>query len=254
MLAQKRDYKSVGIILSWNCAPWIKAIYDRLPKESFDEIILADDGSTDDSMAIARGLGIKSFTHAHSGYGGNIKFGLQKALELGADYMVEIHGDDQYDPSFIPRALEVMHEDADFLLGSRFVDMWQPLRDKMPIERYLANIGLSFIDRIVLQVPLTEFHTGFRVYSRKLVETVDFTHTSNTHRFSFQIIAQARFCNLRIKEIPIRCDYKEAHTSISIKESILYSFSTFGTLFSYILARLGIPRKLFRCKVCAPVP
>ena len=247
-----KPYKSVGIILAWNCAPWVQAIYDRLPKEHFDEIILADDGSTDDTVKIAESLGIRAFTHAHSGYGGNIKFGLQKALELGADYMVEIHGDDQYDPSFIPRALEIMHGGADFLLGSRFADILQPLRDKMPLSRYLANIGLSFIDRIVLQVPLTEFHSGFRVYSRTLVETVDFTHTSNNHRFSFQIIAQARYCNMRIKELPIRCDYKDAHTSISIRESIFYAFSTFATLSSYILARTGFKRELFRCKVCPP--
>jgi hypothetical protein len=142
-----------------------------------------------------------------------------------------------------------MHEGADFLLGSRFVDIRQPLRDKMPLSRYLANIGLSFFDRLVLQVPLSEFHTGFRVYSKKLVEALDFTHTSNDYLFSFEVIAQARYCNLRINELPIRCDYAIEHTSISIKKSIVYAIRTFGTLFSYILARLGFKRKIFRCAV-----
>ena len=156
--------KRVGIILTWNCAQFLEAIYNRLPKDSFDEIIIADDASSDETAKVAQRLGIPFFTHAHTGYGGNIKFGLRKALELGADYMAEIHGDDQYDPSFIPAAFAIMHDGADFVLGSRFVDIRQPRRDKMPLERYLANIGLSFIDRIILQIPLTEFHTGFRVY------------------------------------------------------------------------------------------
>ncbi len=249
----QRTYKNIGIILAWNCADFVEAIYKRVPKESFDEIILVDDGSTDDTMEVARRLGIKSFTHEHSGYGGNIKFGIQKALELGAEYMVEIHGDDQYDPSFIPRALDVMRQGADFLLGSRFVDIHQPLRDSMPLSRYLANIGLSFFDRIVLQVPLTEFHSGFRVYSRTLIETVGLDHTSDDHLFSFQIIAKARYCNLRIKEISIRCNYAQEHSSISIVRSVVYSLQTFGVLFFYVVAKMGFKIKIFRCIPCERV-
>src|SRR3989338_345707 len=248
MQARPRDYKSVGIILTWNCARFLENIYKRVPKECFDEIIIADDGSTDDTMSVAKRLGIRAFTHEHSGYGGNIKFGLKKALELGADYMVEIHGDDQYDPSFIPGALQVLSQEADFLLGSRFVDIRQPLRDKMPLVRYLANIGLSFIDRIVLRVPLTEFHTGFRMYSRNLIETVGLDGTSNDHLFSFQIIAKACYCKLRVKEISIRCNYAQEHSSISIVRSVVYALLTFGVLFYYIVAKMGFNTKLFRCK------
>lgn len=247
MQAPQGNGKSVGIILTWNCANFVEAIYNRVPKDSFDEIIIADDGSTDNTMEVAKRLGIKSFTHEHSGYGGNIKFGLKKALELGAEYMVEIHGDDQYDPSFIPRALEVMREGADFLLGSRFVDIRQPLRDKMPLSRYLANIGLSFFDRLVLRVPLSEFHTGFRLYSRNLIETVGLENTSNDHLFSFQIIAKAAYCKMRIREIPIRCNYAKEHSSISIKRSIVYALLTFGVLFQYITAKIGFKVKIFQC-------
>ena len=243
--------KRIGVILTWNCAQFLEAIYNRVPKDIFDEIIVSDDGSTDDTMAVAARLGIKAFTHPHTGYGGNIKFGLRKALELGAKYMVEIHGDDQYDPKFIPRALEMMQEGADFLLGSRFVDIRQPLRDKMPLERYLANIGLSFIDRIVLQIPLTEFHTGFRVYSRRLIETVGLEDTSDDHLFSFQIIAKAAYCKLRVKELAIRCNYAQEHSSISIIRSIVYALRTCEVLGYFILAKIGFPSKLFRCKECA---
>lgn len=245
--------KVVGIIMTWNCATMVEGIWNRIPKEYFDEVILVDDGSTDNTFEVAQKLGIKSFTHEHSGYGGNIKFGLQKATELGADYMVEIHGDGQYEPSFIPRALEMMREGHDFLLGSRFTDILQPLRDKMSFVRWSANIALSFFDRIILQVPLTEFHTGFRVYSRKLVETVNFEGTSNDFLYSFEIIAQASYCNLRIGELAIRCDYSKEHSSISIRKSIRYALQTFGTLFNFILAKVGIREGIFKCNNCESI-
>ena len=243
--------KRIGILLTWNCAQFLEAIYNRVPKEQFDEIIVSDDGSTDDTMAVAQRLGIKAFTHPHSGYGGNIKFGLRKALDLGAEYMVEIHGDDQYDPSFIPAALNIMQDGADLVLGSRFVDICQPRRDKMPLERYLANIGLSFIDRLILGIPLTEFHTGFRVYSRRLIETVGLENTSDDHLFSFQIIAKAAYCKLRVKELAIRCNYAQEHSSISIMRSIVYALRTFEVLGYFIVARVGFTTKLFRCTECA---
>ena len=164
--------------------------------------------------------------------------------------MVEIHGDDQYDPSFIPQALKVMREGADFVLGSRFVDIRQPLRDKMPIERYIANIALSFIDRMILRIPLTEFHTGFRLYSRRLIETAGLDNTSDDHAFSFQIIAKAAYCKLRVKEIAVRCNYAKEHSSISIIRSIVYSFRTMEILGYFILAKLGFTTKLFRCNKC----
>ena len=118
----------------------------------------------------------------------------------------------------------------------------------MPLVRYLANIGLSFIDRIVLRVPLTEFHTGFRMYSRNLIETVGLDGTSNDHLFSFQIIAKACYCKLRVKEISIRCNYAQEHSSISIVRSVVYALLTFGVLFYYIVAKMGFNTKLFRCK------
>lgn len=240
--------KIIGMIPAYNCAHLLERAYAQVPKEYFDVIIIVDDGSTDETLSVARTLGVPVFTHPHSGYGGNIKYAIRKALELGADYMIEIHGDGQYDPSNIPTAIvKIKIEQPDFLLGSRFTDILGPFRDKMPLPRYLANLGMSLIDRLVLRLPLTEFHQGFRVYSRRLIETVGLEHTSDDHLFSFQIISKAAYCRLKVREIPVRCDYAGEHTSISLKRSVVYALQTFGVLGMYMLARLGFPVRLFRC-------
>ena len=237
--------KAIGLILTYNCAGMLEDIYRRIPKQALDDIIVSDDGSTDGTLEVAQRLGIKTFPHVHRGYGGNVKHGLRQALNLGADYIVEIHGDGQYDPTPIPAALAKMREGHDFLLGSRFTDVRQPLRDRMSLARYLANRGLSSVDRWVLGLPLTEFHTGFRVYSRKLLESVPFEAGSEDWLFSFEIIVQARFFNQRVGEIPIRCNYADVHTSVSLWRATIYSFETLKTLAQYLLARIGIRNPLF---------
>lgn len=234
--------------MTYNCASVVADIYKRLPKDLLSDIILVDDASSDNVMEIAKELGIKAYTHEHLGYGGNIKFGLQKALAMGADYMVEIHGDGQYDPSSLASALEKMKNGCVFILGSRFTKEGRALEDKMSLVRYLANRGLSFFDRLVLQLPLTEFHSGFRVYSRKLLETIPFPVGSDDYLYSFEIIAQAGFCGLKVEEVPVRCDYSKEHTSASLKKSAIYALQTFGVLIKYIIAHLGFKTKLFSCR------
>lgn len=246
IINKKRKNKIIGIIMTYNCADMIEGTYRELPKHVFNKIIAVDDGSTDDSVKIAKSLGIQVYTHKHGGYGTNIKFGLKKAFSLGADYAIEIHGDGQYDTSVSPAAIKKMEGGYDFLLGSRFTNLKQAIRDGMPLERYLSNLGLSFIDRIVLGVNLTEFHTGFRVYSKRLFEKITFEGTSDNYLYSFEIICQARFYNLNIGEIPMRCTYKTIHTSISIKKSIFYALGTFQVLTKYMLAKMGIKIKIFK--------
>ncbi|MBI2640899.1 MAG: glycosyltransferase family 2 protein [Candidatus Sungbacteria bacterium] len=238
--------KAIGIILTYNCAPFLPGLLTRIPKGVLNEIIVVDDASVDHTANVAEGLGLAVFAHEHLGYGGNLKYGFTRALERGADYMVEIHGDGQFDPSVIPAALEKLSRGCDFVIGSRFTNMLQPLRDGMSKARYFANIGLSFFDRIILGLPLTEFHTGFRAYSKKLVGAIGTDKGANDYLYSFEIIVMARYRNLRFCEIPVRANYKGAHTSISIRKSAVYSFQTFWVLFLYLLARLGLKTRLFR--------
>ncbi len=233
--------KTVGIILTWNSGKTLAETYRRIPKDLLDEVIVSDDGSDDNTAEEARRLGLKFFTHPHGGYGANIKFGLKKALELGADYMVEIHGDGQYSLESLPQAISKMEGGCDFLLGSRFTDKKQALKNGMPLSRYLANRALSFFDRLLLNLKLTEFHTGFRVYSRRLMETVGFKGHDD-YLYSFEIIVQAVFFKLKICETPVQCDYRKPHTSISIFKSAIYSFQTFYVLLLYWLAKLGLKK------------
>ena len=240
-----KSSKVIGIILTYKHASFLEALYRSLPEGIFDSVIISDDDSGDNIGVIADKLGIPCFSHSRLGYGGNIKYGLQKAMEMGAEYMVEIHGDGQYNIAASEAGVEKAKQGYSLVMGSRFMDWRQPLRDKMPISRYLANVGLSFLARLVLRLPLTEFHNGFRIYSRRLLTTVNLKSTSNDFLFGFEIIAQARYWNMTIGEIPNRCFYANKHTSISIPKSIQYSFQMLGVLFKYIVTRLGFETKLF---------
>lgn len=238
--------KVIGIIMTYNCAYLVENTFKSLPVGVLDEVFIVDDGSADNIKEIAQKLDITLYTHEHLGYGGNIKYGFKKAIERGADYMVEIHGDGQFDVSFIEPALKKMKEGYDLILATRFIDMRQPLRDHMPLEKYLANIILSFIERLVLRIKVSEFHTGARIYSRKVIEVMNLSHTSNNFLFSFEIIAQIAYYNFKIGEVPTRCYYGQEHSSISFKKSIIYAFASFGVLFYYVLARIGFKTSLFR--------
>ncbi len=237
--------KIIGVILAYKCANFLEDLQKKLPMDVLDEVFITNDESGDDTEEVAQKLGIKCFSHPKFGYGGNMKYGMNKAIELGGDYIVEIHGDGQYDVSFIKPAIEKMNQGYGLVLGSRFTNLRQPLRDGMPLVRYIANLSLTFIDRLVLGIRASELHTGARVYSKEVVRGVDLTHTSNDFLFSFQIIAQIAYKKFKIGEVPVRGLYMKEHTSISIKRSIVYAVATFGVLFYYVLAKLGFKTKLF---------
>lgn len=237
--------KIIGMILTYNCAELVAGTIRDLPQGIFDQVIIVDDASSDSILLVAEALGIPAYTHEHLGYGGNVKFGLRQALVLGADCVVEIHGDGQYDSAAVTAALEKVQHGSQFVMGSRFLHSGQARRDGMPLVRYLANIGLSAIARVVLGSSLTEFHNGFRVYTRELVEKVDLNTSSNDWLFGFEIIAQAHFAKLSITEVPVRCDYHREHTSISLTKSTKYALQMFGVLAIYVWARLGFKTKLF---------
>ncbi len=246
-MEQKKQGKAVGVILTYNCAHLVEGLIRRIPRDALDEIIIVDDSTRDqnETGAIAAKYDIPFFPQHCVGYGGNLKYGLRKAIERGAAFAIEIHGDGQFDPSGIPLTVEKLRGGADFVMGSRFTNWKQPLRDGMPLIRFIANIMLSTIARTVLRIPWSEYHSGFRAYSGRLINAVGNKGADN-HIFSFQIIALARFHNMKFDEIPIRANYRDEHTSVGLPEAAVYFFQVFIVLSQYVLARLGAKSDLFK--------
>lgn len=245
MTINTQTSKVVGVILTYKHASFLEDVVKKIPVGVFDSVFISNDESGDRIEEVAQKLGITCFSHQRLGYGGNLKFGFHKALEMGADYVVEIHGDGQYDIQSAVAAIAKIKGGSQLVLGSRFLDWHQPLRDKMPLGRFLANIGLSFLARVVTRTKLTEFHSGFRVYSRELLESINLAVTSNDFIFGFEILALAAFANFRISEVPVRCFYQNKHTSISILNSVKYAFQMTWILFKYLLAKMGFKVQLF---------
>lgn len=237
--------KIFGLIMTYNCASLVEKAYRSLPKEGFDNIICADDDSTDNSVEVVRQLGIKVFTHPHTGYGGNLLFGLKKALELGATHVIEIHGDGQYSTFQIPLTISKLNSGYDLILGNRYHDMLQPLRDGMDIIRYFGNIFISTIGRIGLDIPTRDLFPGFRAYSQRFIEKIDYSHLSNNYFFSFEIIALARYFNLKICQTPVQCDYKGEHHSMSLTKGIPAILHTCKIVLYFRLARHNIKLGIF---------
>jgi len=196
-------------------------------------------------QTVAKSLGVPAFTNSHRGYGGNLKFALQKAVEMGADYMVELHGDGQFDSSAVPSAIKKLKSGCDFVLGDRFINLFQPLKDGMGLIRYFGNLILSFTARVVLGIKHRDFFTGLRAYSKNLVQSVDLTSGTDDYFFSFEIIAMARFVGLSFCFVPTRADYRGDHTSMALWKGVIEIFQTTWTLFLYLLARFGIKFGIF---------
>jgi glycosyltransferase involved in cell wall biosynthesis len=233
----------VAVILAYNVAGLLERALARIPKNLVDDIFVMDDGSTDGTSDVARRLGLRVYRNEHNlGYGGNLRGGLHRALrDHNADYVVEIHGDGaQFDPAAIASAIPLMERGVPFISGSRFLEPGGARRNGMPWFRFLANKGLSAIAKVVLRLPLSEFHSGFRIYSRSFIEALPLHSNSSTHLFSFEILAQAAYFSQEVGEVPVSADYHSPHHSIALPEAVVFSFRNFTCMTNYILAKSGV--------------
>jgi len=243
----EKSKKVIVVMPAYNAAKTLKKTLDDIPGDSIDGIILTDDASQDDTVGIAKRLGLKVFVHdVNKGYGANQKTCYIEALKLGADIMIMVHPDHQYDPTVIPQLIEpLLKEECDAMFGSRMLG-GRPLEGGMPKWKYLANIFLTAIENATFYMYLTEYHSGLRAYSRKYLETVKFVLNSDDFVFDSEIIAQGVIHNMRIREIPIQTRYFPEASQIGFWRSVVYGMSILKTLIKFKLHKKGIKRfKMF---------
>jgi glycosyltransferase involved in cell wall biosynthesis len=233
--------KVIVTMPAYNAAKTLIKTFEDIPKGLVSEIILVDDCSKDETVAIGTNLNIKIVRHPHNvGYGGNQKTCYLEALRDGADIIIMLHPDYQYDPRKIPEMIAPLADgSADIVLGSRFLG-GGALRGGMPLYKFLSNRFLTTCQNMVLGTHLSEFHTGYRAYSRKFLETVPFLRNSISFVFDAEILCQAIYFKFRIKEIPVETRYFPEASSIDLWNSIKYGFGVLGSLAKYLQAKSGI--------------
>jgi glycosyltransferase involved in cell wall biosynthesis len=237
------NIKIVIVLPAYNAAKTLKRTLDEIPEEFRRYIILVDDASRDNTVELAKQAGLNVFQHKRNkGYGGNQKTCYQKALESGADIVVMLHPDHQYDAVVIPDLVwPIIRGNADAVFGSRMLG-GQPLEGGMPFWKYIANVALTALANIVFRRYLTEIHSGFRAYSRKYLRTVRYEENSNDFVFDTEIIAQGMACNLTFQEVPIVTRYFPEASSINLRRSIMYGLGILAVLFRYGLHKSDIHR------------
>ncbi len=238
--------KITAIFIAYKAVKTLKEFYASFPKELVDEIILVDDASGDGTFELSQKLGIVSFKNpVNLGYGGNMKRAIEIALERDADIIVDIHPDGEYKASSIPNALKEIENGARLVLGNRFTPSTNPLKRGMFFWKVGPIIFLNWLARAILRLPIHDFHQGFRVYTRELLESVPFRLNSSNYLFSFELIAEAAFHNLRVSEVPVETNYTGLKRGASLRSSIKYSLGTFKVMAFYILAKMGFKIGLF---------
>ncbi len=226
--------KVIIVMPAYNAALTLEKTYREIPEGSYDGIVLVDDASKDDTVRIARQLNLIVEVHpVNKGYGGNQKTCYSRALREGADIVVMLHPDNQYDPSIVPDLVApIASGEADVVLASRMLG--HPLKGGMPLYKYVANKTLTFLENLVLGTGFSEFHTGYRAFSRKALQGVNFFSNSDDFVFDNEILVQLHMRRMRIKEIPVTTRYTHDSSSVGFIRSCVYGFGILQTLVKYL--------------------
>lgn len=249
---KQAEHKIIVVLPAYNAEKTLKKTCDDIPKDIVDDIILVDDSSQDKTVEIARQIGLKTIAHRHNkGYGATQKTCYTYALKAGADIIIMLHPDYQYDPKIIPELIKPIKEaEADLVLGSRISQgVITALKSGMPLYKLIGNRFLTMIENLIFGINLSEFHTGLRAYSRASLETIDFLKNSDGFTFDTEIIAQLLYQGFRICEVPVSARYDTDSSSINFVESVKYGTGTLCILVKYVSDKMGIKKyPLFRKK------
>lgn len=234
--------KVIVVFPAYNAAKTLEQTYNEIPFDIVDEVILVNDASKDNTVAEAERLGIKHIvTHQKNrGYGGNQKSCYNKALELGGDIVIMVHPDYQYTPKLIMAMCSIIANDVyPVVFGSRILGKGA-LKGGMPMYKFIANRLLTLTQNILLNQKLSEYHTGYRAFSREVLETVNYEANSDDFVFDNQMVAQIFDAGFEIGEVTCPTKYFEEASSINLKRSTEYGLGVLGVSFGYFFKRLGL--------------
>jgi glycosyltransferase involved in cell wall biosynthesis len=239
----------VVVMPAYNAARTLERTCNEIPREVVDEILLVDDNSSDATVELARGIGLTVFLHDRNlGYGRNQKTCYREALKSGADIVVMLHPDYQYSPKLMTSlAGLVASGEYDVALGSRILGVGA-LAGGMPLYKFISNRLLTLVQNILLSYKLSEYHTGYRAFDRKVLERLPLEENSDDFLFDNQILAQAIYFNYRIGEISCPTKYFPEASSINLAGSVKYGLGVLATSFKFRLQKFG----LLRFKVFCP--
>jgi glycosyltransferase involved in cell wall biosynthesis len=234
----------VAVMPAYNAETTLERTVGDIPAGTVDEIILVDDCSRDRTVEVALRLGLTVIQHQrNTGYGGNQKTCYTEALRRGADIVVMIHPDYQYDSRVIPVAAELIRlGNVDFVMGSRIRTRAEALEGGMPVWKYIANRCLTIFENVILGQNLGDFHSGFRAYRREVLETVPWSLNSDDFVFDTQFLAQSVFFGFRLGDIPVPVRYFAEASSINFRRSTRYGLLTLWVMLQFCLNRLGLLR------------
>lgn len=236
--------KVIVVMPAHNAARTLEATVSAIPTDVVDEVILVDDKSTDGTLDVAQRLPLHLIWHPHNvGYGGNQKTCYLEALQRGADVVVMLHPDGQYEPSLIPRMVDpILRGEADMVLGSRLTEPGAWRESGMPRYKFIANRGLTVIENAILGTDFSELHTGYRAFSRRLLLTVPFLRNSIDFVFDSEMVMQSIHFGFKITEVPARTRYFPDASSASFGQSVVYGLKTLVAATRLVLHRAHLLR------------
>ena len=241
------DKKIIIVMPAYNASKTLEKTYKEIPFNIVDDIILVDDFSPDETVEVAHKLGIKHVIihESNKGYGANQKTCYKKALELNADIIIMLHPDYQYTPKLIePMSFLIANDIYKVVIGSRILGKGA-LRGGMPFYKYLSNRFLTFVQNLFLNQKLSEYHTGYRAFSREIFNKIDISNNSDDFIFDNQMLAQIIFSGYEIGEISCPTKYFKEASSINFKRSLKYGFGVLGVSFSFLLKKLKLTNPKF---------